>query len=393
MLWADEKPMQGGIMLLGFGARNFFSFKEGIKVSLELGGGCPDNFSHGRAVANILCVKGANGSGKTNVLKILSFLNHFCCNSFSSKPEDVILVSSFFHNEEPIELFCEFVSGSAKYLYEVSLTARKVLQEKLFRKIERTTLVVERDDTGLTTCIKKYGDLKKIKIRKNASIISIAHQYEISSLEPIYGFFHSIVSNVSWAGRIDYSKEFKLASQFYVEHPAIFKQAKEFIRKSDLGIKDVKIKSATDDEGKQFFYPIFRHGVKDVEHPWLPYHAQSLGTKTMYNTIYHYLLALDAGGILVTDEFDIDFHPNLLPKFVGYFDDDVSNRKNAQMIFSTHNNEILNYMGKYRTMVVNKEDGESYGYRLDQIPGDIIRNDRPLVPLYISGRIGGVPRL
>ncbi|TOA04168.1 hypothetical protein CGK40_02880, partial [Vibrio parahaemolyticus] len=41
--------------------------------------------------------------------------------------------------------------------------------------------------------------------------------------------------------------------------------------------------------------------------------------------------------------------------------------------------------------LVNKEDGESYGYRLDEIPGSMIRNDRPITPLYVSGKIGGVP--
>ena len=43
--------------------------------------------------------------------------------------------------------------------------------------------------------------------------------------------------------------------------------------------------------------------------------------------------------------------------------------------------------------MVNKEDNESYGYRLDEIPGDIIRNDRSLTQIYKSGKIGGVPKL
>ena len=42
---------------------------------------------------------------------------------------------------------------------------------------------------------------------------------------------------------------------------------------------------------------------------------------------------------------------------------------------------------------VNKEKNESYLYRLDEIDGDIIRNDRPLSPVYKAGKIGGVPKL
>ncbi len=60
-------------MLLKFGARNFYCFKEGIEISLELGSKCPESISRGKSVSNLLCIKGANGSGKTNALKILSF--------------------------------------------------------------------------------------------------------------------------------------------------------------------------------------------------------------------------------------------------------------------------------------------------------------------------------
>ena len=93
------------------------------------------------------------------------------------------------------------------------------------------------------------------------------------------------------------------------------------------------------------------------------------------------------------DEFDTDFHPHMLKKIVSYFDDEKLNVHNAQMLFSTHNTNILEYLGKYRTVLINKESSESYGYRLDEIPGDIIRNDRPIAPVYNSGKIGGVPRL
>jgi len=41
---------------------------------------------------------------------------------------------------------------------------------------------------------------------------------------------------------------------------------------------------------------------------------------------------------------------------------------------------------------VNKDENKSYSYRLDEIPGDMIRNDRPIEPIYRSGKIGGVPR-
>ena len=65
------------------------------------------------------------------------------------------------------------------------------------------------------------------------------------------------------------------------------------------------------------------------------------------------------------------------------------------MIFTTHNDNIMDIMGKYRITLLNKDKCESYAYRLDEIPGDILnlRNDRSILRVYNEGKIGGVPRL
>jgi predicted ATPase len=93
------------------------------------------------------------------------------------------------------------------------------------------------------------------------------------------------------------------------------------------------------------------------------------------------------------DEFDIHLHPHILPKLIKLFLDPRSNPKGAQLLISTHDAEILNMLGRYRTFLVNKVENESFGYRLDELPGDIVRNDRPILPAYNEGKIGGVPRL
>ena len=67
-------------MLIKFGAKNFFCFKEWAELSFE-------SAHKDENATSVLCVKGANASGKTNALKILSFLSHFCTDSFSEKPE------------------------------------------------------------------------------------------------------------------------------------------------------------------------------------------------------------------------------------------------------------------------------------------------------------------
>ena len=62
------------------------------------------------------------------------------------------------------------------------------------------------------------------------------------------------------------------------------------------------------------------------------------------------------------------------------------------MLFTTHNSEILDVLGKYRTYIVSKENGESIAYRLDEIR-DILRNDRSISVPYKRHFIGGYPKI
>ena len=70
-----------------------------------------------------------------------------------------------------------------------------------------------------------------------------------------------------------------------------------------------------------------------------------------------------------------------------------SNPNGAQLIFSTHDSDILDLVGKYRIYIVNKRENESFAYRLDEVAGDMVRNDRPVAPVYRSGKLGGIPRI
>lgn len=379
-------------MLLKFGAKNFFSFKEGFELSLELGAKCPISISKGRPTSNLLCVKGTNASGKTNALKVLGFLSYFCCDSFNEKPEEEIEIASFFNNEDPTHLFCNFQIDDTIYIYELVLTEKGIISEKLQRKKKRLSPAFERKYNKIVYCTEDFSDLKNIKQRSNASIISTANQYEARSISQIYDFFNSITANVGAFGKIDIALDYRSISEFYNNHRDVLSEAIRIIKSADLGISNIEINVSKQESGADYYFPTFDHDA-EVEQNWLTFHDESLGTQTLYKTLPYLIKILKSGGILVLDEFDTDLHPDILQLLISYFDNEDINVNNSQIIFSTHNTEILEFMGKYRTVIVNKDSSESFAYRLDEIPGDILRNDRLIVPIYKSGKIGGVPRL
>jgi len=378
-------------MLLEFGAENFCSFKEGFEISFQKSKNSTED------IANIIAVKGANASGKTNVIKTLSFLRNFTTNSFSIfKPEDDINISSFFRNKRPITIYAIFLENKIEYKYELVLTEKKVISEKIWRKDKRETPIIERDEDSIKT-IKEYSELETINLnRKNASLISIAKQYGIKEIDIIYNLFNKIITNVTEFGKVD-NKDIFLTisdvSKIYSENEPFLDTVTNFLKKADIGISSIDILERKNEEtGELTYLPIFIYDT-DEDKNFLTYHAQSSGTQSLFLQLHLYITILHIGGVLALDEFDINLHPDLLPMLLDFFENKESNPNNAQLILTTHNYDIMDRLGKYKTVLVNKVDNESFLYRLDEIPGDIIRNDRPISPIYNANKIGGKPKI
>ena len=233
-------------------------------------------------------------------------------------------------------------------------------------------------------------------VRKNASIISIAKQYGIDKIDTIYNLFDKIITNVHSLGKADNRDMFlgvEDVSKIYFENQELLNAVTYFLQKADIGISNIKIREIKSEEtGKIIYFPIFNYKI-DEESSYLTYYDQSSGTQSLYLQLHLYLSVISMGGVLALDEFDINLHPDLLPMLLDLFEDKKINKKSAQLILTTHNDEIMDRLGKYKIVLVNKEDNESFLYRLDEIPGDMIRNDRPISPIYNANKIGGKPRI
>jgi uncharacterized protein len=379
-------------MLLNFGFRNFFSFKEGAEISFELDSQVPESISRGKNFSTVLCVKGANASGKTNILRGLSFISYFTAHSFDNPPGQAILVSSHFGNKEPIDFFIEFIADGSKYFYEVSLTEKEVLSEVIYRTKSKKTKVLERKNEKVIYAVKEWKNFNHIKLRKNASVISTAKQYGFSEVDFLVEFFEKIISNVTYAGlRANLNTEAEM-SELLTHDKNLSSFVRKFISECDVGVMDVSLHERVLPDGNKTFFPLFHH-EKSGKILSITSLEESSGTRALFRSIALYKIVLDLGGVLIADEFDIHLHPHILPKILAMFLDAKKNKKNAQLIFTTHNSAILDVMGRYRTYLVEKRNNESFTYRLDEIPGDILRNDRPISPVYREGKIGGVPRL
>ncbi|KPG98323.1 hypothetical protein AEQ67_13285 [Pseudomonas sp. RIT-PI-q] len=387
-------------MIYSFGASNYFSFKEGMEISFELSAKTPRNVSHGKKVSTVLGVKGANASGKTNVLKAIEFIADFMTSSFELKEGDGLGFRNYFDNDRVSEFYVDFEVDSVRYSYELTAKPNLVVREAIYKKLQRKTLLVERKANRIVKRIADFSALDMVELKSNASLVSTILMYKLKGVTTEFAkiakFFSSFSGNVTNVGVVPDEHLFDRdsVSKFYHDNEEAFEFTKKIIIDSDLGILDIVIQRRESPSGEEVYFPIFAHQVGDSsESFFLTSRDESSGTMALYRRLGIYFCILKSGGVLVMDEFDQNCHPMLLPQLIDLFQDPSKNEKGAQFIFTAHNSEIIDCLGKYRTILVAKDRGESFCYRLDQIPGDLVRNDRSIAALYREGKIGGIPKL
>lgn len=381
-------------MLLGYGGRNCWCFKEWININLRLNGHVPEKFSSNKSFSLITVFFGANASGKTSALKIYAFISYFITNSFSSAKESPIFNDSFFDNKGNSEFYVEFTDNSnTEYRYELILQREHVVEERLFLISNATEdIILMREDNNITVN-KLFDNSIKLILRNNASIISTLHQYDIIEIDNIYSFFNNTFTNVVYTV-LNYELDNKInkVSEIYYKDQGALAFASNLIRKFDTGISGIEIILNDSPLSQSLYYPVFSHdNLKELYK--LNIHSESTGTKSLYINLLNYYWCIKIGGVLILDDFDINLHHDILPYLLKIFTENKSNPKNAQLLFTSLNPSVMDILGKYRTYLFEKEEGESYGYRLDEPETKILRNDRSKSEPYKRHYLGGYPKI
>ncbi len=384
---------------------NFQSFKTQTVMSLELN---QKSASHGWQVTSpggarlttVLAVIGANGAGKTAALKPLVFTAWFIADSFHLAPDQPIpFTPHALSAQEPtrIELEAEDIEG-VLWRYELELQQPQgVIREALYRKRERFNYVFirtrnERGGYDIKQQGFEFSPGEARKVRPNASLISTAAQYGVGVAQWLRTMH--LVTNVNLHGRTPYlAQHLGSSAQMYGQDPWARRRMVELLAGWDLGVSDVTIDSAgvqlQDGTQEQTWFARVAHRSGAGEF-LLRMEQESSGTQSAFVLLSRLLPVLRDGGLAVLDELDSDLHPHMLEPILDLFAHPETNAKRAQLVFTCHTPEVLDLLQKSQVLIVEKADGESQGYRADEIKG--LRADDNLRAKYMSGALGGVPR-
>ncbi len=193
--------------------------------------------------------------------------------------------------------------------------------------------------------------------------------------------------------------EAKQHSLFEEERPESMRdQFKALLQAADIGIEDVRLSredSSTSKMGRNSRFEL-KHKCESDD-AWLPLEEESKGTKTLLRLALPILRAIRNGAILLVDELESSMHPMLADLIVRQFNDPEINKRNAQLIFSTHDTNLLGTLvgepalRRDQVWLTEKDPrGATVLYPLTDFKP---RKDENIERGYIQGRYGAIPFL
>lgn len=397
-------------MIKNISFSNFYSFYKEHVISFEISQkpskSLYDINHNEERINKVVSIVGANGSGKTQLIRPLAFMSWFISSSYiSQKPLDEIPYKAHgLYINEKTELSIIFILEEEEYKYSLVLKQNQVLKEYLYKKTSRSFSYIfkrERDnvDDEFTYKQKGFDFTNRVarKVKGNASIISAAYMNDSDVAKKFIQYFtNSFHSNITVSGRDNYSENYLIDSaRFFYENQTLNTKMNKIICELDLGINSVKINEieipTADDKLQKIYLPVGVHKDNKGRAFELPFFDESSGTKSLFVQLRRILPILEVGGIAIIDELDNDLHPHMLPILIELFKFKHTNPNNAQIIFTCHTPEILNILKKHQIYLVEKENLQSEAWRLDEING--LRSDDNLYAKYYAGSLGATPNI
>ena len=399
-------------MLKSIEFKNFNSFKESACLNFEVNEHAPktDHFIHleGGRFSKVSSLFGANGSGKSSVLAVISFLQDFISDSVFSKDPFLFFEPFNLTQNKQSDFKVEFYINNNLYIYSLKLLERRVLFEQLelVQNRRKKVLFLRELEAGKSTYSfsAKNINLKQDfihQVRPDTSIISTGARFNHSELIQVQMYWENIRSKYHFPEKGQ--NDILHTSKLYYKNKKLFREAKEILVKADLGLSDIDIEVDIEKKAeknikkvkiakklKKTYYPFGIHKNKNEEF-YLPFYMESEGTQILYTMLSLVLPALETGSACLIDEIESSLHPDIVNMVINLFSSKADNPNGAQLICTTHNPLIMSSLSKYQIFLTEKVDCESELYRLDEI--DKVRPDDNFFRKYLAGAYGGVPNL
>lgn len=403
-------------MLCQFTVKNYKSIRDEVTLDMQAAAISEHNESiiklkyadSGEATDSFLPVAviyGPNGGGKSNVLEaihslVIKIIRPVCatCPDQESCKYRIknIPVKPFLFSEKtkkaPTEFEIFFSTKIAEYRYILHVRDENVVYESLDRvrfKTGRRSSLFERDEQN----VKLKGTFSKMKISD-----------QISDTLPLLSYLgitykkNKIVSDVfEWfENKIDflnYGNPIQEMRTAITKSENSKKLILKMIKEMDLDICDYRIEERQED-----IEVYMKHDIDGITAE-LSFLDESSGTQKIFGLLPFIARSLAFGTAIVIDELDAKIHPLLLEYIIGLYTNPQSNKKHAQLIFTSHDLSTMNSDVFRRDEIWFVAKGNQQNSKLYSLVefkdknGKSVRNDARYDKQYLEGRYGADPYL
>jgi len=371
-------------------------------------------------------VYGANASGKSSLLDAMNKLKNIIEHSLDIDKIKRYVAQPFLLNSETEEketfFEIQFIIDEILYRYGFKIaTDAKILQEWLYQKKlqykAKETRLFKREKQNITLgTLFKEGHLLIDKTREDALFLSVVAQFNGKISEKIFTWFgqFNILSNIR-------SDDFKHYSFDKLENDKFKEKIVNFIKSADIGIYDILKKKISFDEltkenSELEKLPNFiieemkKNGLSSIETVHMQYNKdnafdrfksfdldfESDGTQKLLALTAPIIETLQNGEVLIIDELDNSLHTELVKAIVQLFNSEETNPNHAQLIFTTHDTNLLNQKFFRRDQIWFTDKniyGDSDFYSLIEYGKGKTRDDLVLEKNYLDGMFGAIPHI
>ena len=420
-------------MILEFKVENYLSFREEQVLSFDPSSDKEYESQYcvqvkeGVKVLKLGLIYGANASGKTNLLKSLEFLRKFVLRQKSDKTESTGVIPFQFDDsyiEKPSRFELTFYLNQIKYVYSVVLDDKRVIEENLvyYPGIQPAIFFERWFDEKKEKSVIKFGgtiDLKASDKKiiegltiSNSSVFSAFSKAntEKSIFDDVFNWFsedfmqmiHPKTDLFGWtSSRLEKDN---LCRDFVLE---VLQKADFNISSIDIDEEDIPIDEELESKISSMDMPehlkeeilqkkmlkakdiSFQHTTRLMEKN-LSRKLESNGTIRFYGLGGVLNKLLSSNTFLCIDEIENSLHYDLVAHFVKTF---LMNSNNSQLLFSTHDINLLNEDFLRRDTVWFADKNEFGASELYSLLDFKLHKNLSAYNAYKIGKLGAKPEL
>ncbi|MCC7005075.1 MAG: ATP-binding protein [Ottowia sp.] len=360
---------------------------------------------------------GANASGKSNVLLAFRALQYLVTHSGNlTEGRKIACYEPFRLSEQgktsPVKFEIEFVNNDGiRFIYVISFDQTSILEESLdFYPSRQKANLFKRNNSDTWETISfgsQYkGGEKRIAFFNNNSYLSKAGNNASSPeiIRSVYKYFTNSIVHLRSSDEL-YVSDFSLDAETLNKVSLLLCHVDTGVagitrnEKPELpeilfpeGIPDSVKKKILERNSDDF---VFLHKNENGNTESFKQDLESDGTQRMFGLMPLLIDVFSNGGVLIADELDSSLHPHIAELIIKLFNDSEINTLGAQLIFSTHNINLMTSSNLRRDQIwfTEKSGGATRLYCLADFDKQIVKQDSPYGHWYDAGRFGALPRI